>query len=124
MSQKWMVAAISAVLLVSCTAMMANTNTMGVADKQTINFTAPTLVGGTLLPAGKYNVTHQMNGKTHVMLFKSFNGQFEAKSNCDLVPLKAKAERSSQRYTTNAKDEHVLLEITFEGDSASHVLMQ
>ena len=65
-----------------------------------------------------------LHGETHVMLFKSFNGQFEAKSNCDLVPLKAKADRSSQRYTTNAKDEHILQEITFEGDSASHVLMQ
>jgi hypothetical protein len=124
MSQKWMVAAISAVLLVSCMAMMANTNTMGVAEKQTINFTAPTMVGGTLLPTGKYNVTHQMNGQTHVMLFKSFDGKVEAKSNCNLVPLKGKAERSSQRYTTNAKDEHVLLEITFEGDKASHVLVQ
>jgi hypothetical protein len=124
MSQKWMVAVISTVLLVSCTAMMASTNSMGIADKQTINFTAPTLVGGTMLPAGKYNVTHEMNGQTHVMLFKSVNGKFEAKSNCNLVPLKAKAEHTSQRYTTNAKDEHTLQEITFAGDKASHVLAQ
>ena len=124
MSQKWMVALITTVLLVSCTAMMASTDTMGVADKQTITFSAPIMVGGTVLPAGNYTVTHQMNGQTHVMLFKSFNGKFEAKSNCNLVPLKAKAERSSQRYTTNAKDERVLQEITFEGDKASHVLVQ
>jgi hypothetical protein len=124
MSQKWMIALISAVLLVSCVAMVASTNSMGIADKQTINFSAPTMVGGTLLPAGKYNVMHQMNGQTHVMLFKSSNGKFEAKSNCNLVPLKAKAERTSQRYMTNAKDEHMLQEITFEGDKASHVLVQ
>ncbi len=124
MSQKWMVVVVSAVLLLSCTAMMANTNSMGIAEKQTINFTAPTMVGGTLLPAGKYNVTHQMNGPTHVMLFKSTNGKIEAKSNCNLVPLKAKAEHTSQRYTVNASDERILQEITFEGDKASHVLAQ
>jgi len=124
MSQKWMVVAIATVLLVSCTAMTANTNPMGIADKQTINFSAPTMVGSTLLPAGKYTVTHQMSGQTHVMLFTSTNGKFEAKSNCNLVPLKAKAERTSQRYTTNAKDEHILQEITFEGDKATHILVQ
>jgi hypothetical protein len=119
-----MVVVISAVLLLSCTAMMANTNSMGIAEKQAINFTAPTMVGGTLLPAGKYNVTHQMNGQTHVMLFKSTNGKIEAKSNCNLVPLKAKAEHTSQRYTVNASNERILQEITFEGDKASHVLAQ
>ena len=124
MSQKWMVATIAAVLLVTCTTMMASTNAMGIADRQTITFSAPTLIGSTLLPAGHYNVTHQMNGQTHVMIFKSSDGKLEAKSNCNLVPLKAKAQKTSQRYSTNAKDEHVLLEITFEGDKASHLLVQ
>ena len=124
MFQKWMVAIISAVLLVSCTAMMASTNSMGIADKQTINFTAPTMVGGTLLPAGKYNVTHQMNGQTHVMLFKQINGKAEAKANCNLVPLKDKATRTEQTYTTNAKNERILKDMTFAGDKATHVLAQ
>ena len=125
MFQRKMIAiTIAAMLLLACTAAMASTNTMGIADKQTIEFTAPTLVGGTLLPAGQYNVTHQMNGQTHVMIFKQAHGKMEAKTNCNLVPLKAKAERTTQRYTVNATNDHVLQEITFGGDKATHVLAQ
>jgi len=125
MSQKRMIAAILAVVaMFVCTAMVATDNKMGVADKQTITFTAPTVVGGTRLPAGNYNVTHQMKGATHVMTFKQIGGKAEAKANCNLVPLKAKAERTQQTYTTNAKNERVLQEMTFEGDKASHVLVQ
>jgi len=103
----------------------AKNNAMGIADKQTINFTAPTLVGGTLLPAGNYTVTHEMNGQTHVMIFKQIGGQkAEAKTNCNLVPLKAKAEHTEQEFTTNAKNEHVLKQMTFAGDQATHVLAQ
>ena len=115
---------IAAILLLACSAAMASTNAMGIAEKQTIQFTAPTLVGGTLLPAGQYNVTHQMNGQIHVMIFKQINGKAEAKSNCNLVPLKAKAERTTQRYTVNASNDHILQEITFGGDKATHVLAQ
>ena len=84
MSQKKIVITIAAMLLLACTAEMANTNTMGIAEKQTIDFTAPTLVGGTLLPAGEYNVTHQMNGQTHVMIFKQVHGK--ARSEDHLQP--------------------------------------
>jgi hypothetical protein len=125
MSQKRIVAALLAVAAIFvCTALMATDNKMGVADKQTITFTAPTVVGGTLLPAGDYKVTHQMNGATHIMIFKQTSGKAEAKANCNLVPLKAKAETTQQRYTTNAKNERVLQEMTFAGDQATHVLVQ
>ncbi len=116
---------LAVITLFACTFMLANDNSMGVADKQTITFTAPTVVGGTLLPAGNYNVTHQMNGQTHVMIFKQIGGKkAEAQANCNLVPLKAKAEQSQQVYTTNAKNERVLQEMTFAGDAAKHVLAQ
>jgi hypothetical protein len=125
MSQKRIVAALLAVAAIFvCTALMATDNLMGVAAKQTITFTAPTVVGGTLLPAGDYKVTHQMNGTTHVMIFKQTGGNAEAKANCNLVPLKAKAEQTKQTYTTNAKNERVLQEMTFAGDQATHVLVQ
>jgi hypothetical protein len=125
MSQKRTIAVLLAVITVfACTAMLAASNTMGVAEKQTITFSAPTLVGGTLLPAGDYKVTHQMNGQTHVMIFKQIKGTAEAKVNCNLVPLKAKAEQTQQTYTTNAKNERVLQEMTFAGDKAKHVLVQ
>jgi hypothetical protein len=120
-----MIAALLAVIaVVACVSLVAKDNPMGIAEKQTITFSAPTVVGGTLLPAGQYNVLHQMNGQTHVMLFKAINGKAEAKSNCNLVPLKTKAERSEQRFTTNAKNERVLQEMTFAGDRATHVLAQ
>ena len=125
MSYKRMIAAVLAVVTVfACTAMLAKSNSMGIADKQNITFTAPTVVGGTLLPAGEYNVIHQMNGQTHVMIFKQVNGKAEAKANCNLVPLKSKAERNEQEYTTNAKNERVLQQMTFAGDKATHVLVQ
>ena len=123
MSQKFRIAALLAVIVVvACLSLAAKDNPMGIAEKQTIRFTAPTVVGGALLPAGEYNVLHQMNGQTHVMIFKQIGGKAEAKANCNLVPLKAKAERNEQRYTTNAKNERVLQEMTFAGDKATHVL--
>ena len=125
MSQKRMIAVILAVVTIfACTAMLAKDNPMGIADKQTVTFTTPTVVGGTLLPAGTYDITHQMNGQTHVMIFKQVSGKAEAKANCNLVPLNAKAQRSEQRFTTNAKNERVLLEMTFTGDRATHLLVQ
>ncbi|HEY1731522.1 MAG TPA: hypothetical protein VGG15_07225 [Terriglobales bacterium] len=125
MFQKRMIAiTLAAMFLFICTAAMASTNAMGIAEKQTITFTAPTLVGGTVLPAGDYTVTHQMNGQTHVMIFKQTHGKAEAKTNCNLVPLKTKAEHTSQRFTLNATNDHVLEEITFAGDKATHMLAQ
>jgi hypothetical protein len=126
MFQKWTFAVATAVLLVfSCTMMMASTNAMGIAEKQTINFTAPTLIGSTVLPAGNYNVTHEMNGQAHIMIFKQIGGtKAEVRTNCTLVPLKEKAEHTQQLYTINAKDQHVLQQITFQGDKATHVLAQ
>ncbi len=125
-SQKRMIAVVVTVFMaLACTTMLAaKDNPMGIAEKQTIKFTAPTVVGGTLLPAGDYNITHQMTGQTHVMMFKQIRGNAEVKVNCNLVPLKNKAERTEQTYTTNAKDERVLTEMTFAGDKASHVLVQ
>jgi hypothetical protein len=124
MSQKRMIALlIAAVTVFASTAMLAANNPMGVAAKQTIAFSAPTVVGGTLLPAGNYNVTHEMNGPTHVMVFKQAHGSAEAKANCNIVPLTAKAEETQQTYTTNAKNERVLQEMTFAGDKAKHVLV-
>jgi hypothetical protein len=109
-------------VVLACTWMVAKDNPMGIADRQNITFIEPTVVGGTLLPAGDYTVTHQMNGQTHVMLFKQVNGKAQAKANCNLVPLKAKATRTEQTYKLNAQKQHVLEEMTFAGDKATHVL--
>ena len=125
-SQKRMFAILAAAILVlgATTLLAAKDNPMGIAPKQEITFTAPTLVGGSLLPAGDYKVLHEMQGTTHIMIFKQINGRAEAKSKCNLMPLTAKATRTEQRYTENAKNERVLVEMTFRGDTATHMLEQ
>lgn len=125
-SQKRMFAMFAAAILVlgATTLLAAKDNPLGIAPKQEITFTAPTVVGGSLLPAGDYNVLHEMQGTTHIMIFKQIHGKAEAKSKCNLVPLTEKAKRTEQRYTENAKNERVLNEMTFKGDSATHVLEQ
>jgi len=124
MAQKRMIAAlVGVIMLFACTAILATDNSMGIAEKRTIQFKAPTVIGETVLPAGNYNVTHEMKGQTHVMTFQQIGGSAQAKANCKLVPLKTKASYSEQMYSVNAKQEHILKEMTFEGDTSTHVLV-
>lgn len=125
-SQKRMFVIVIAAILVlgAATLLAAKDYPMGIAPKQEISFSAPTLVGGSLLPAGDYTVLHQMQGTTHIMIFKQINGKAEAKAKCNLVPLTEKARTTEQRYNENAKNERVLVEMTFRGDTAKHVLEQ
>ncbi len=124
MNKHWFVMSMTIVLIV-CTAALvqATDNSLGISNKQTIVFSSPTVVGGTLLPAGQYQVLHQMQGTEHIMVFKGIAGtKGEAKAKCTLVALPEKAKQTEQRYTENAKNERVLQEMTFRGDSAKHVL--
>lgn len=114
-----------AVMVLGAVALYASTDSMaGVALKQDITFNAPTLVGGTLLPAGDYKVTHRMEGTEHVMIFKAISGKATAEAKCNLVPLDQKAKTTEQRYSENAKNERVLVEMQFRGDTSKHVLVQ
>ena len=114
-----------AVVVLGTAAMVAASDSMaGVATKQAITLTAPTVVGGSLLPAGEYKINHEMQGTEHIMIFKQVNGKAEVKAKCNLVPLNAKAKTTEQRYTENAKNERVLLEMQFAGDTSKHVLAQ
>ncbi len=117
-----MFAVLIGLVLVSLGTIAAKDNSMGIAAKQTVSFIEPTVVAGSLLPAGDYNVTHEMQGQTHIMIFKQVAGTAEATAKCTLVPLNAKAPRSEQRFTQNAKNQRVLVEMTFYGDKAKHVL--
>jgi hypothetical protein len=95
---------IAAVMMLgAATMLVAKDYPMGIAPKQEITFTAPTLVGGNLLPAGDYTVLHEMPGTTHIMIFQQVGGKAEARAKCNLVPLTAKA-----------KNEPVLVEMTFK----------
>jgi len=104
--------------------LVAKDNPMGVAPKQTLTLYSPAIVGGTLLPAGNYTVTHEMQGQTHIMIFKQVDGKVEVKTTCTLVPLTEKATRTEQRYAENANNQKVLVEMVFKGDTAKHVLAQ
>jgi hypothetical protein len=122
-NQKRMFVILAALLVIGVASLFAANDSMaGVALKQDIIFTGPTMVGGTLLPSGDYKVTHEMQGSEHIMIFKQMGGKAEAKAKCNLVPLPEKAKQTEQRYTENAKNEHVLVEMTFRGDTSKHVL--
>lgn len=126
MQKRWFVIA-TTIALMLCTAaiLQASDTPAGVSQKQTIVFSAPTVVGGTLLPAGEYTVLHEMQGNEHLMIFKEKGGtKAEAKAKCSLVPLDGKATQTEQRFTENAKNERVLQEMTFRGDTSKHVLVQ
>jgi hypothetical protein len=116
--------ALFVVLLCNAVLLPAKDNPMGIKDKQDIMLSAPTLVGGTVLPAGDYKVTHEMQGQTHIMIFKQSHGTAEVKTKCTLVPLNEKAQDTRQLYETNAKNQKVLMEMIFRGDTAKHVLEQ
>ena len=123
-TRKRMFVVLIGLVLVLLGSMAAKDNPMGIATKQTINFTQPTVVGGSLLPAGDYKVTHEMQGQTHIMIFKQSHGTAEVKTKCTLVPLNEKAQDTRQLYETNAKNQKVLMEMIFRGDTAKHVLEQ
>jgi acyl dehydratase len=92
---------LAVLVLGAVTLLTATDNSMaGVGLKQEITFTGPTVIGGTV----------QIGGKA------------EATAKCNLVPLNAKAKTTEQRYTENAKNERVLVEMTFRGDTSKHVL--
>ena len=109
-------------LLCGATLLQAKDNPMGIAPKQTLTLSQPTVVGGTLLPAGEYKVTHEMQGQTHIMNFQLIGGKATATSKCNLVPLTQKATKTEERFSENAKNERVLTQMTFRGDTATHVL--
>jgi hypothetical protein len=126
MRRQWFVVMMT-IALILCTAALvqATDSSLGVANKHSIVFNSPTLVGGTLLQPGQYQVLHEMNGSQHIMVFKGVQGtKGEAKAKCTLVPLGEKAKQTEQRYAENAKNEHILQEMTFRGDTAKHVLEQ
>jgi hypothetical protein len=126
MRKNWFLMVLTIAVVLCTAALVQGSDTFpGISPKQTIVFSSPTVVGGTLLPAGEYQVLHTMNGTEHVMVFKGIAGtKGEAKAKCNLVPLGTKASQTEQRYTENAQNQHVLQEMTFRGDTSKHVLEQ
>ena len=127
MSKRMVATLVAALMMTLCLSVLlaAKDNPMGIAQKQTLTLSDPTVIAGTLVPAGDYTVTHEMQGQTHIMVFKAKGGKgVEVKATCTLVPLNVKATQSEQRFKENAKNQKVLIEMTFKGDTAKHVLEQ
>jgi len=100
---------------------MAGENNLGIRDVSRVTFVAPIRVGTALLPAGEYVVRHTMEGQEHVMVFQRTHSKDEFKVKCTLVPLAKKADKDEEIYQLNARNERVLQELVFRGDSAKHV---
>lgn len=92
---------------------------MAVGQTRTISLFDPAQVGGTLLPAGDYKITHTMEGDSHIMVFQQVHGNASAKVNCKMVALPKKADRSLQAFST-VDNKRVLTAITWKGDSVTH----
>ena len=122
--RSWKVVLVVALCILGL-AVLANAgqNKFGVADRQNLTFTAPTRVGGVLLPKGEYQMLHTMQGEEHVMVFKQLNSRkpVEAQVKCKLMPLAQKAQQNEQGYSLNAANERVLQRLVFRGDMAEHV---
>lgn len=105
------------------TLLFASQNKLGVANIQTVSFDEPIRVGNVLLPAGDYQVTHTMEGDNHIMVFQQLHvkNPAEARVKCTLVPLPVKANHTEKFYTHDSANQHVLVELTFRGDTAKHV---
>ncbi len=94
----------------------------GIMDKRAVTFYDSVRIGGTLLPAGDYVVTHKMQGDQHIMLFtKQGRKPVEASLQCKLRPLSAPAAQSQVEYRLNAAKEHVIARMVFKGDRAEHI---
>ncbi|MBZ5509739.1 MAG: hypothetical protein LAN70_01070 [Acidobacteriia bacterium] len=109
-----------AVLILGTAAMAANQ--FGIADTRPVTFYDTVRVGDTLLPAGNYVVTHQMQGDEHIMVFTRVGRKpVEARLKCTLRPLSAPAAQSQVEYRLNAAKEHVIARMVFKGDRAEHI---
>lgn len=104
-------------------AVAAAENKMPIADTYQVNFSEKVRVADTLLPKGKYEIRHVMEGSDHIMVFRQLGTKkpVEVRAKCTLVPLSAKATESRTTYVLNAANERVLHELEFKGDEAKHV---
>ena len=109
-------------VLVLTGTLVANGNRYDVADRREITLSDPTWVGDVLMPAGKYEVCHSMQGDEHVMLFRQMNVKrpVEARVKCTLTAVAKSIERTEIGFRQNAASELVLNRLAFKGDRAEH----
>ncbi len=115
------------ILIVMCVFILgvisAAENKLAIADTYQVTFSEKVRVADTLLPQGKYEVRHVMEGSNHIMVFRQMGSKkpVEVRAKCTLVPLSAKANESQTIYVLNAANQRVLQELVFKGEDARHV---
>ena len=124
MQKRMFVVLMAAIVVLGCAVAVAGTDPMqGVALKQDHHISpADRRRRNACFRQGEYKVNHEMQGTEHIMIFKQIGGKAEAKAKCNLVPLNAKAKTTEFRYSENAKNERVLTEMQFQGDTSKHIL--
>ena len=114
---------ISICVLILGVAAFAGTNATGISDRYQVTFSEKVRVADTLLPSGKYEIRHTMEGADHIMIFRQIGVKkpVEVRTKCTLVTLPKKAADTQTIYELNAANERVLHELIFKGDLAKHV---
>lgn len=122
MNKQRMWQAVIILLVVSFGLAAAAQQSFGVGKVRAIYIAETVRVGDALLPAGDYNVKHEMAGSEHVLVFTSqANPKIATRVNCKMVQLAKKAERTEQEYIRKG-EERVLTALTFKGDNFRHEL--
>ncbi len=108
-------------LVAFCSIAAAKENKLGIRDSRRVSFDQPVRVGDAVIPAGDYIVRHTMEADEHIMIFRKEHAKDQIRVKCTLVALSHKADQDQASYQTNDKNERVLTELVFGGDTSKHV---
>jgi hypothetical protein len=110
-------------ILMTCILGVAEQNKFGVADTYQVSFAQNVRVADVVLPQGRYEIRHVMEGQEHIMVFRQLGTKkpVEVRAKCTLVALPDTAKNDEKKFVLNGADERVLRELVFKGDRAKHV---
>lgn len=110
-------------VLTLCVLVAAEQNKFGVADTYQVSFAQDVRVADVVLPEGKYEIRHVMEGQEHIMVFRQLGSKkpVEVRAKCTLVALPDAAKNDQKIFILNAANQRVLRELVFKGDRAKHL---
>jgi len=87
---------------------------------QNLKLTQGARVGSTVLPAGEYKVSHEMQGTQHILVMAlAGRGKQTFRVPCSMQPLTKAATQDEQHYRYEGK-EKILVGLMFKGDMVFH----
>lgn len=85
-----------------------------------LDLATPARVGSTLLPAGEYRVTHEMQGTQHILVMALQGKEKQTfRLPCSMQPLVKASTQTEQHYRYEGK-EKILVGLVFAGDKVFH----